>query len=135
MNQPTSKIRVLLVDDDPSQLELIDTAIGSVDNSFTFETANSADRALELIHKQPFDCIVSNYIMPRMNGLEFCEKLRAERCETPFILFTCHDDQKVVERAFAVGVDHFLGKEPNLAIYSELAQQVKSLVMRRRTAG
>ncbi len=43
-------------------------------------------------------------------------RLRVEENDTPFILFTYQDDLKVVESAFSVGVDAFLGNEPNLAI-------------------
>ncbi len=131
MIQPSSNIRVLLVDDDPNQLELLDISIRSIDESFLIESANSAEKALELIHNRPFDCIISDYVMPRMNGLELCERLRVEENDTPFILFTYQDDQRVVERAFSFGVDAFLGNEPNLAIYSVLVQKVNSLVSGR----
>jgi CheY-like chemotaxis protein len=64
MIQPGSNLHVLLVEDDPSQLELIKLSLGSMDKSFIFETAYSAEKAQELIHSHPFDCIVSNYFMP-----------------------------------------------------------------------
>jgi CheY-like chemotaxis protein len=131
MIQPSSNIRALLVDDDPDQLELIDMAIGNMDKSLIVESVSSSEKALELIHSQPFDCIISDYIMPVMNGLELCEKLRAEGCNTPFILFTCQDDEKVVDRAYKVGVD-YLQKEPSLTTYNILSQLVRNLVLKGR---
>ncbi len=128
MIQPSSNICVLLVDDDPCQLELTETVIHGLDKDLTFEKANSAYKALELIHDQHFDCIVSKYIMPRMSGLELLEKLKAEGHRVPFILFTGQDDEKVVERARLIGVDGYIEKEPNLAVYGVLAQRIKSLV-------
>ena len=80
-------LRVLLVDDDPNQLEIINLSMGGEDQSFHLETARSADKALELLKEKQFDCIVSDYQMPRMNGVEFCEKLRGEGYEDSFILF------------------------------------------------
>jgi CheY-like chemotaxis protein len=104
-----------------------------MDNSFIFEKANSVEKAQELIHSQPFDCIVSNYFMPRVNGVDFCEKLRAEGCDTPFILFTVQDDKKVLERALSFGVDDYLEKGPSLEINAVLAEKIKSLVSRHRS--
>jgi len=132
MIQPSPKIRVLLVDNDPGQLELIDLSIGSMDKSFIFEMATSAAKALELIHGQTFDCIVSDVLIPWMNGLELCEKLRLEGYDTPFIIFTFVDDEKLIRRALTVGVDAYVGKEPNLAIYSVLAEKIRNLVLRHR---
>jgi CheY-like chemotaxis protein len=132
MIQSSPKTRVLLVDNDPSQLELIGLSIGSMDKSFTFETATSAEKALELIYSRTFDCIVSDYMIPWMNGLELYEKLRFEGYATPFILFTLVDDEKVAKKALAAGVDVYLGKEPNLDIFSVLAQHIKSLVSSHR---
>jgi CheY-like chemotaxis protein len=134
MIQPGSKIRVLLVDHDITQLEMIEIALGRTEKAFIFATANSAAEALELIHIQPFDCIISDYVMPIMNGVEFCEKLRAEGYYTPFILFTYRDDVKMIEKAFKSGIDSYLEKLPSLDIYSVLAQRVKDLVSTYRAS-
>jgi CheY-like chemotaxis protein len=127
--QPDSKIRVMLVDNEATQLELIEISLGRTEKSFIFKTAKSATEALELMraHSQSFDCIISDYVMPIMNGVELCEKLRAEGCCLPFILFTLRDDIKMIERAFESGVDSYLEKLPSLDIYSVLAQSVKNL--------
>jgi CheY-like chemotaxis protein len=133
MSQYSSGVRVLFVDDDPTQLELIELSLGRMNKGFRFESANSAERAQELISDQPFDCIVSNYYMPYMNGVDFCEKLRAEGCGTPFILFTCQDDNKVFERALNVGVDDYLEKGPSLTVNTVLAEKIISVVSKRRS--
>ncbi|MGD0805680.1 MAG: response regulator [Candidatus Bathyarchaeia archaeon] len=128
MIQPSPNIRVLLVDDDPCQLELIETAIRGIDKSLIFEKANSGEKALELVHGKHFDCLVSNYIMPRMSGLELFEKLRAEGYYIPFILFTALDDESMAKSARQIGVDDIIEKEPSLTVYNVLAQRIVSLV-------
>ncbi len=132
MSQHPLNLRVLLVDDDDTHLELSEMALRRIDASFIFNTAGSAEKALELIHGQTFDCIVSNYTMYRMNGVEFCERLRGEGCDTPFILFTCRDDEKMVERAFKAGVDSYLEKGPSLDVYIVLVQRIMNLVSTHR---
>ena len=101
-----------------------------IDHSFIFESADSAEKALELIRSQSFDCIVSNFFLPRMNGLEFCVKLRGEGYHTPFILFHVLDEKKVIEKAYTFGVNDYLEKQPSLNNYTVLAQKIKSLVLK-----
>lgn len=125
-------LRVLLVDDDPNQLEIINFSMGGEDQSLHLETAISADKALELLKEKKFDCVVSDYQMPRMNGVEFCEKLRGEGYEDSFVLFTCHDEDEVEERALKVGADDCLVKGENLSSISVLGKRIKDIVSRRR---
>jgi CheY-like chemotaxis protein len=128
MIQLSPNIRVLLVDDDPCQLELIETAIRGIDKSLIFERTCSGEKALELIHDQHFDCLVSNYVMPRMSGIELFMKLRAEGYDLPFIIFTALDDEGVAKRARQIGVDEFIEKGPSITVYNALAQRIVSLV-------
>jgi len=81
-----------------------------------------------LIHNQHFDCLVSNYVMPRMNCLELYKVLRAEGCDVPFILFTCLDDEGVANRAHVMGVESYILKSSSLEVYNLLVQSVVSLV-------
>ena len=132
MIQSSPKIRVLLVDDDPCQLELMETAIRGIDKSLIFERTCSGERALELVHGQRFDCFVSNYVMPRMSGVELFMKLRADGYDVPFIIFSGLDDGKVAKAARQMGVDDFIEKGPSLTVYSVLAKRIVSLVSAKK---
>jgi CheY-like chemotaxis protein len=61
MSQKSAETRLLLVDDDATQLQLLDISLERIDESFTFEQTSSCEKALEIISRWPFDCIVSNY--------------------------------------------------------------------------
>jgi len=135
MIQPSSEIRVLLVDDESSQLEIIKTYLKGHNKDLHFESTDSAVKALELARGQHFDCVVSDYVMPYMNGVELCVKLRGEGCEAPFILFTSQDDEKMIRDAFVARVDDYLGKAPNLAVLDILDQRIRGLVSKRANYG
>ena len=125
-------IRVLLVDDESDQLDIAELGLSNNGDEFTVLLESSPLAAVKLVHSSPIDCIVSDYLMPEMDGLELCKKLRAEGYETPFIVFTGQGSEEVAERAFDVGADNYIRKEKNLSVYAVLAKSIKSLVLRHR---
>lgn len=128
----SDRIRLLLIDDEPDQLELMGISFERKGYPVIIEAADSPERALTLIRSRPFDCIVCNYTMPRLNGLQLCEMLRSEGVKTPFVLFTSQDDARVVGRALLVGVDDYIMKAPDIGVYDLLMQRIQRLVTQRR---
>jgi len=131
MHEPTPLIRVLLVDDEPDQLQVAELSLRG--HGFEVATALSAMDALNTIRGSAFDCIVSDYKMPGMNGLELCERLSEEGVTIPFILFTGHGSEELAEKAFNLGVDTYLRKERYLVVFALLEQSIRSLVEKNRT--
>jgi PAS domain S-box-containing protein len=125
-------VRVLLIDDEPDELLLTKTNLSMIDSSLNMEVASSAGEALKLLEVNAFDCIVIDYKMPGMNGLEFCRKLRGEGVSTPIILYTGQGSEDVAEEAFAAGVDDYLKKEKSLATFTVLHRNIKSIVAKDR---
>jgi DNA-binding NtrC family response regulator len=125
LNKP---IRLLLVDDDPSQLELSSLALKMNNDSFVIESTETVEKALKLINSQRFDCIVCNYVMPRMNGVELYKMIRGGGITTPFILHTGQDSESVIREAHTVGVDDYHEKCSELTNYKTLAQKIITLV-------
>ncbi|MEF8836059.1 MAG: PAS domain S-box protein, partial [Candidatus Thermoplasmatota archaeon] len=74
-------------------------------------TAQSPKKALELLEKEEFDVVVSDYQMPDMDGLEFLEEVREEReSDIPFIIFTGKGREEVAMEALNLGADRYLQK-------------------------
>ncbi|MEM7321242.1 MAG: response regulator, partial [Pseudomonadota bacterium] len=71
-------LRVLVVDDEPSILELLKTALATFDN-YEVSIANSAANALKQITSgdQPFDCLLLDIQMPEMTGIELLREIRS----------------------------------------------------------
>jgi PAS domain S-box-containing protein len=132
MVQSLNLTHILIVDDDSDQLDL--TLLGLKENGEDLEvtTASSSHEALQLVHREQFDCVVSDYIMPELDGLGICSRLRKEGISIPFIIFTGRGSEEVAERAYMVGVDGYLRKESTTAVYTVLAKQIQTLVEKHR---
>ncbi|NIB99296.1 PAS domain S-box protein [Halobacterium sp. R2-5] len=127
----TEPIRVLHVDDDESFGELARTYLERVDDCLDVTTATSTTTALGALDGH--DCVVSDYDMPEQNGIEFLERVRDERPELPFILFTGKGSEEVASDAISAGVTDYLQKEVGTDQYTVLANRIRNAVERRRS--
>ena len=125
-------IKILLVDDELHLLE-ITKAFLEDSKEIEVETSLSAMDAIEKIHTNGFDVIVSDYQMPDMNGIELLRTIRSQNDPIPFILFTGKGREEVIIEALNAGADFFLqkGGDPR-AQFTELVSMVKKAVQRRR---
>lgn len=84
------KLRVLGMDDDPNTLKLLRLTLEQV-GGFDAVLVDSATEALEVLKQREFDLVVSDAMMPEMNGLEFCEAARAlggAAARTPIVILS-----------------------------------------------
>ncbi|HEY7514657.1 MAG TPA: sigma-54 dependent transcriptional regulator, partial [Vicinamibacteria bacterium] len=106
------KPRVLIVDDDPATL-------GSLSRAFALEglealTASSAARALERLQAEPVDAILSDVVMPGMDGLEFLERLRERAPAVPVVLMSGQASLENAVKATRLGALDFVEKPVSL---------------------
>lgn len=127
-------VRVLHVDDEPSLTDLVSIYLereaGDVDLSVS--TSNSGADALKRIRQERIDCVVSDYDMPDIDGLEFLRAVRAEHPDLPFILFTGKGSEEVARDAFRVGATDYMQKDTGTDQYTVLANRVVNAVSQYR---
>ncbi len=118
-------ISVLYVDDEVALLE-IGRIFLEVSNELSVHTALSVKKAYELMEKENFDIIVSDYQMPDINGIDFVKQIRKSGNNIPFILFTGRGREELVIEAINSGVDFYLqkGGDPK-AQFAELEHKIK----------
>jgi len=126
-----SRIEVLHVDDDPDVAELTGTFLKRNDDRFVIETVTGAREALDCIGDRPPDCVVSDYNMPGMDGLEFLQTVRENHPELPFILFTGKGSEAVASEAISAGVTDYLQKGSGSERYELLANRIRNAVRAR----
>jgi PAS domain S-box-containing protein len=128
------KVKILHVDDEPEFADMAGAFLERADDRFETETATSADDGLAIISDRPPDCIVSDYDMPRTDGLEFLEAVRAEHPNLPFILFTGKGSETIASDAIAAGVTDYLQKGTGPEQYELLANRIHNAVAAQQNA-
>jgi PAS domain S-box-containing protein len=128
-----TSIRVLHVDDEPSFSDLVSDFLEREDDRFEVVTEASAADGLERIKDDPPDCVVSDYDMPGMNGIEFLEEVRSVYSNLPFILFTGKGSEEVASDALSAGATDYLQKGGGTDQYALLANRVRNAVEQYRS--
>jgi CheY-like chemotaxis protein len=125
----SSGIRVLLVDDDPSLTDLSSTYLERINEKLETQTFSDPEAALEYVRGgRTVDCIVSDYNMPEMDGLELFDRIRDVDPDVPFILFTGKGSEEIASDAISRGVTDYLQKESGTDQYQVLANRVENVV-------
>ncbi len=92
----------------------------------------NADAALDRLEAERFDCIVSDYEMPGMDGLELLDAVRETDPDVPFILLTGGGSEKIASRAISAGVTDYLRKTDGKEQFAVLANRIENAISRRR---
>jgi PAS domain S-box-containing protein len=129
----TDPIRVLHVDDESAFLTLTSEFLARELEAVEVETTTSAADALDRLDAVDPDCVVSDYQMPEMDGLDLLEAVRDRRPELPFILFTGHGSEQIASNAISVGVTDYLQKGTANEQFQLLANRIRNGVEAYRT--
>jgi DNA-binding response OmpR family regulator len=123
---------ILYVDDEHDLLDLGKLFLERT-KEFQVEIALSAKEALASPAFQSCDAIVSDYMMPEMDGIAFLKAVRERSGSLPFILFTGRGREEVVIEAINNGVDFYLqkGGDPK-SQFAELSHKIRMAVERKR---
>jgi CheY-like chemotaxis protein len=78
-----------------------------------------------------YDCIVTDYRMPNINGLELVKMIR-ERSDIPIIMFTGYGNELVAAAGIEAGLNGYMRKNSDPSVYSDLASMIRRLVEARR---
>ncbi|MDY6764901.1 MAG: PAS domain S-box protein [Halobacteria archaeon] len=125
------KIRVLHVDDEPDLGELVTTYLERESERIDAIWETDPRDALEHVDED-IDCVVSNYKMPGMNGLEFFEEINEKYPDLPFILYTGKGSEEIAGKAVSAGVDDYIQKRGGTEQYRVMAKRIENLVSQRR---
>jgi two-component system, cell cycle response regulator len=123
--------RILLVDDDELELELLADRFKSL--GFETHTVSDGSAALELLQTQSFPVVITDWQMPRMDGIRLTESLRNQGdSETYIIMLTVLDDDSSHERGYFAGVDDYLSKRaPDAKIVAAIRAAFRAVEMRQ----
>ncbi|MBW2084607.1 MAG: diguanylate cyclase, partial [Deltaproteobacteria bacterium] len=120
--------RALVVDDDPSTCEIIKKTLTSV--GYEIDTALTASEALDLFSLKDYDVVISDWKMPKMDGIELINRLKQQSPFLGAILMTGYGTEESVIDAFTRGmISYYLSKPFEL---EELLETVSAAVRERK---
>lgn len=102
------KTVVYVVDDDQGVLGSLRFLLET--DGFEVRTFRSGPALLDSLDDGRADCIVVDYKMPGMNGIDLAQKLRDRKVACPVVMITGYPDESISSRAAAVGVRHVVLK-------------------------
>jgi two-component system cell cycle response regulator len=123
---PDVPARVVVVDDDRLIREMVKDAIG---DRARVECCDSSESALEALHRESADLIVSDLTMPGLSGIELLEEVRRSHPATDFLLLTGNATVESAVGALRMGAADYLTKPVN---GDELALVVERILQQRR---
>lgn len=129
---PVADITVLHVDDDPQFGSLTKTMLERDREAFEVHVETDPRAVERRLEGHSVDCVVTDYDMPGMSGIELLERVRAREESLPVILFTGKGTEEVASRAISAGVTDYLQKETGTDQYSVLANRIEKAVEKRR---
>lgn len=121
------EIKVLIIEDDQRVAELTRKALTS--NSYLVDSAYEGEQGLSMALKNDYDLIITDVILPKMDGVTICKKIREQKQDLPILMLTAlgTTDDKV--EGFDSGADDYLVKPFEMR---ELLARIKVLLKRNK---
>ena len=120
-----NKTKVLLVDDESGVIQVAGEIL-EMTGYIKVQGALSVADGFEMLSKEEFDVIVSDYRMPEKDGLQFLRELKEEGINTPFVMFTGKGKEQVAAEALRLGAFGFVNKNGHPeAVYAELTSTIQ----------
>jgi FixJ family two-component response regulator len=126
---PVAPTIVYVVDDDFGVLGSLRFLLET--DGFQVRTFRSGAALLDAVAENDVDCIVIDYKMPNMNGIDLANRLRERHVQTPIVLITGYPDESISVRAGACGVRHVVLK-PHLE--DSLVGHIRGAIQENRPA-
>ena len=118
-------MRLLIAEDEEDLAEVLSVFFEK--NHFTVETVHNGFDAYEAAMQEQYDAIILDVMMPKMNGIEVLQKLRAEKVSTPIMMLTAKGETDDRITGFNAGADDYL---PKPFAMGEFISRVRALTRR-----
>jgi DNA-binding response OmpR family regulator len=118
-------MKLLLIEDEPSVISLIQRSLTASGHEIT--VAMDGQSGLEMAVRHQFDLIILDLMLPVMNGMEVCRKIRSNGLSTPVLMLTALGTTENIVSGLDAGADDYMTKPFKLA---ELEARIRTLTRR-----
>jgi DNA-binding NtrC family response regulator len=132
MNGTLTRIKLLVIDDDPQSLELVSETLS--ENGLHILTAGDPETGLEMVRSEHPEIVLSDIVMPKMNGMELLGRILEVDPATDVILMTAHYSTEAAVEAIKKGACDYLNKPISLPVLRERIDKLSTDARRRQRA-
>lgn len=118
-------IHILVVEDDVKLNQIVSTYLN--DSGYKATSCLNPREAYNLMYNNLYDMIISDIMMPEIDGFEFAQTVRSLNKTIPILFMTAKDDISSKQKGFQIGIDDYMVKPINL---DELIMRVSALLRR-----
>ncbi|MCK5095305.1 MAG: response regulator [Spirochaetes bacterium] len=131
-NQKTREdsFNILIVDDDELVMESFDRVFSSDENGFSVDKTTDGKHAIDLIEKRVYDLVITDLVMPEIDGIQVLRKVKKANPDTEVILITAYSSSSSILDAMYFGASNYITKPIDPA---ELRLHVKRAITRRKS--
>lgn len=118
-------MKVLIIEDDQNTSEFLSNTLCA--NRYAVDVIADGISGLEMASRWSYDLILLDVLLPKLNGVEVCRRLRAQGCQTPILMLTMKDSNEDVIAGLDAGADDYVAKS---CASSQLLARVRALLRR-----
>ena len=125
-------IRVVIVDDQAEVATFMKLKLQKEAPGFEIKTFDAGGDCLEHLKNEKADCILSDYQMPGMNGMQLLSVVRGMGLDTPFIFITGQGNEGLAREAFKNGANDYFTKDIGFAHFTRIINSIEQAVRQSR---
>lgn len=118
-------MKLLIIEDDPKIIAFVQK--GLQEEGFIVDTASDGEEGLYLAEQYSYDLLIIDWMLPKLDGLKICEKLREKKNFTPIVMLTAKTSVEERIAGLGCGADDYLVKP---FVFAELVARIRSLLRR-----
>ena len=120
-------VKILVCEDDKSLNKLVTSYLG--DNGYEVTSCQNGEEGLLALEKSTFDLIITDIMMPKVDGFELAEGIRMTDKTTPIIFMSAKDDKPSKMYGYKLGIDDYITKPFDI---DELVMKVGAILRRAK---
>ena len=118
-------MKLLIIEDDPKIISFVQK--GLQEEGFIVDAASDGEEGLYLAEQYTYDLLIIDWMLPKLDGLKICEKLREKKNLTPILMLTAKTSVEERILGLGCGADDYLVKP---FVFAELVARIRSLLRR-----
>lgn len=123
-----TEINVLLIDDDSSYIQLLSAGLTELDDQLNINTLSDPEDTIETIKSESIDCVLCDYKMDSLNGIQLLRIIREIHSDLPFILYTANGNEKIASEAISKGATEYAAKKVGADHYAYINTLIRHSV-------